>query len=161
VLQVVSSSPGALELVFRAMLENATRICEAKFGSLFRFEGDAVRLARSLGVPEPAVEFFKHMPRRPREDAALMRATTTKQPVQVVDLAAEPVYKERDPIAVVGVELMGVRSLLVVPMLKSHELRRPSRYRHRERAIAERIARIAATTDRDRRRAQSHQPLDL
>jgi two-component system, NtrC family, sensor kinase len=118
VLQVVSSSPGALEPVFQAMLENATRICEAKFGSLFRLESDAVRLAASLNVPEPLVEFFKHIPRRPRDDAPLMQATRTKQPVQVADFAAEPAYKERDPAAVAGVELGGVRSLLVVPMVK-------------------------------------------
>ena len=122
VLQVVSSSPGALEPVFQAMLENATRICEAKFGVLFRLEGDVARLAAWLGVPDSVVEFFKDVPRRPREDAPLMRAAATKQPVQVVDLAAEPAYEERDPVVVSGVELGGVRSLLVVPMLKENEV---------------------------------------
>jgi hypothetical protein len=38
VLKVISSSPGELELVFQAMLENAVRICGAKFGAIFRFE---------------------------------------------------------------------------------------------------------------------------
>ena len=51
-----------------------------------------------------------------------MRAAATKQPVQVVDLAAEPAYEERDPVVVSGVELGGVRSLLVVPMLKENEV---------------------------------------
>src|SRR5262249_34548895 len=43
VLQVVSRSPGDLEPVFQVMLENATRLCEAKFGTLYLCEGDAFR----------------------------------------------------------------------------------------------------------------------
>jgi hypothetical protein len=55
VLRVISSSPGELDPVFQTMLENATRICEANFGILFRLDGDAVRMVASLGVPEAAV----------------------------------------------------------------------------------------------------------
>ena len=50
VLRVISSSPGELEPVFQAMLENAVRICEAKFGIMFRFEGDMVRPAAMVRV---------------------------------------------------------------------------------------------------------------
>ena len=46
VLKVISSSPGELAPVFQAMLENAVRICEAKFGTMFRFEGDVFLLGR-------------------------------------------------------------------------------------------------------------------
>ena len=61
VLQVISSSPGELEPVFQAMLENATRICEAKFGMLFRCDGDDIPLSQRASVRRP------HLPRFARQ----------------------------------------------------------------------------------------------
>ena len=121
VLRVISSSPGAVEPVFEAMLENAARVCEAKFGMLFRLEDGAIRPVASLGVPEPLLEFFERGPRQPSEDAPIMRVARTKQPAHVVDFATERAYIERNPLAVAAVELFGVRTLLVVPMLKESE----------------------------------------
>ena len=57
VLRVISSTPGELEPVFKTMLENAVRICDAKFGTLFRFDGDVSRPRRSVGTPATLVEF--------------------------------------------------------------------------------------------------------
>jgi GAF domain-containing protein len=122
VLSVISSSPGELEPVFQAMLENAARVCEARFGMLFRIEDGAVQPVASLGVPERLMEFFVHSPRRPSEDAPIMRVARTKQPAHVVDFATEQAFIERNPMAVAAVELGGVRTLLVVPMLKEGEL---------------------------------------
>jgi len=51
VLRVISSSPGELEPVFQAMLANATRICGAKFGLLYRIEGGSARIISKLGMP--------------------------------------------------------------------------------------------------------------
>ena len=55
-LKVISSSPGKLEPVFEAMLENATRICEAKFGILFLSEGDTFRTVALYGAPPAFAE---------------------------------------------------------------------------------------------------------
>jgi signal transduction histidine kinase len=116
VLQVISSSPGALEAVFQAMLQNATRICEANFGVLFRYEGDAFNPAALLGVPLAYEDFQRRRgPFRPDDGGPLHRLLQTKEIVQTVDELAEP---KPGPAARYG----GARSLLAVPMRKENEL---------------------------------------
>ena len=51
VLRVISSSPWDPKPVFDAVLESATRICGAKFGLLYRFDGNAFHLAAEAGTP--------------------------------------------------------------------------------------------------------------
>jgi GAF domain-containing protein len=119
VLEVISSSPGELEPVFQTMLENAVRICEAKFGLLFRFEGDMVRLAAMVGVSLEFAEFVRHGI-RPSPVTAVGRVASSKKPVHIVDLQAYSGYHERDPMLVAGVELAGIRTLIAVPMLKEN-----------------------------------------
>jgi signal transduction histidine kinase len=122
VLRVISSSPGELEPVFQAMLANATRTCEANFGILFRFKGDAVEAAAMLGVPPAFAEFWQRGPQRPGQQTALGRVLETKQMVHVVDVMADPAYIAREPVFVAAVQLGGFRTLLAVPMLKENEL---------------------------------------
>jgi hypothetical protein len=50
VLRVISSTPGELQLVFRTILENAIRICEATFGGLALCEGDDWRQVATQGA---------------------------------------------------------------------------------------------------------------
>jgi two-component system, NtrC family, sensor kinase len=38
VLQVISGSPGYLQPVFTTILENATRVCDAKFGNIYLWD---------------------------------------------------------------------------------------------------------------------------
>src|SRR5271169_6006264 len=59
VLEVISSSPGELAPVFHAMLQNAMRICNAKFGILFRFEGGLFHPTALLDVPAAYADFLK------------------------------------------------------------------------------------------------------
>ena len=119
VLQVISSSPGELEPVFQAMLEKAVRICEANFGILFRFEGDMVRPAAMVRVSPEFAEFVRHGV-RPSPVTAVGRVARSKKAVHIIDLEADPGYRERDPMLVAGVKLAGIRTLVAVPMLKEN-----------------------------------------
>ena len=60
VLQVISSSPGELEPVFQAMLANAMRICEAKFGIMYEFANGKFRAMSWAGVPPAYADYVKH-----------------------------------------------------------------------------------------------------
>src|ERR1700731_928042 len=123
VLKVISSSPGELEPVFQAMLENAARLCEAKFGISNLYENGAFRVAAMYNVPLSYAEARqREVLHRPSPLRPLARAVATGHFVHVIDYAAEPVYKQRDPGAVDLVELGRVRSLVVLPMLKEHEV---------------------------------------
>src|SRR5262249_17031704 len=72
VLRVISSSRGELEPVFQAILENATRICDAKFGILFLSTGDGFHTAAMQNAPPALVEARRREPLlRPRPTTAL------------------------------------------------------------------------------------------
>jgi GAF domain-containing protein/DNA-binding response OmpR family regulator len=123
VLGVISSSPGELAPVFDAMLVNATRLCEAKFGNLFLCEGEDFRLVALHGAPAAWAEWWRRQPViRPGPGTGLGRIAKTKKVVHIADLTKEQAYFDRDPLFVRQVELAGGRTLLVVPMLKDKEL---------------------------------------
>ena len=110
VLSVISRSPGDLEPVFQIMLENATRICEARFGTMYLYHGGAYHLAAVHNAPPALVEARKRGSIRPGPSTTLGQLSRTRQVVHFPDLMAEQAYLERDPFAVAGVELAGVRT---------------------------------------------------
>ena len=123
VLKVISSSPADLAPIFEAMLENATRICAAKFGELWLREGDAFRLGALLGAPPAFAEARWREPVvHPGPHTGLGRIAVTKQPIHITDVRADQAYAERDPMRVILVELAGARAYVAVPMLKEDEL---------------------------------------
>ena len=122
VLSVISSSPGELEPVFQAMLENATRICEAKFGTMYFRESEGFRAVAMHGAPPAYTELRLHKLVHPGPATGIGRVLQTKQAVQIEDASKDQGYSERDPMRVSAVELGGVRTLLDVPMLKEDEV---------------------------------------
>ena len=105
------------------MLENAVRICDATFGNIYRWHGDALHLLATHNTPPAFAEARKRSPRYAGPNTPAGRMVATRTVVHVADLAAEQAYvEERDPSTVAAVELGGVRTFLAVPMLKENEL---------------------------------------
>jgi GAF domain-containing protein len=116
VLQVISSSPGELAPVFQAMLENATRICEAKFGILHQYRDGAFHRAAEVGMPPALVDYLRQRGAYvPQAGGPLDRLLQTKKVVHSIDQAAEQVRSA-------PARLGGARSHVAVPMLKEGEL---------------------------------------
>ena len=122
VLKVISSSPGELKPVFDALLANAVRICDAKFGVLFLTEDDAFRYVALHGAPPAFAEARRREPvTRVKPGTTIGRVAATKKPAQTADIRAEPAYTS-DPERIPILELAGARTILGVPMLKESQL---------------------------------------
>jgi signal transduction histidine kinase len=125
VLGVISRSSGDLGPVFNSILENATRICEAKFGGLFLREGHALRSVAQHGPPSKHYDWWQQEPvidLRRHTRLPLARVAATKDVVHIVDIAEEAAQDRTDPRLVALVEWAGARTVLGVPMLKDGEL---------------------------------------
>ena len=126
VLRIISSSPGELQPVFDAMLQNATRICEATLGGLFLYKGDAFRAVAVHGHSYYADWSRREPDLNMRADVhkgtPLERLTRTKKFLHIHDLRADEGYLSGNPRIKALVELAGARTHLVVPMLKDDEL---------------------------------------
>jgi signal transduction histidine kinase len=116
------NSAGDPELVFTSILASALRLCEADNGAIHRWDGEALHLIATQGMPEAYIALRKRTPHRPRQVSASARMLASKAPVHIDDLAADRAYLEGNPPTVAAVELAGVRTTLAVPMLKDNEL---------------------------------------
>ena len=121
VLQIISGSPGDLQPAFGKMLAHAARICDAKYGNVFRLDGDTLHLVASHNTPAALIEARRQVRLNPK--LPFGRMVATKAAVQVADIMAEEAYTvQRDPRLVAPVEIGGARTVLVVPLLKEGEV---------------------------------------
>ena len=121
ILRVISSSPSDPQPVFEAMLNNATRLCGASYGTMWLHENDGqMRMAALHGtLPEAFREKWNVGTLfRPNSSVPTARVFDTRKPVHVVDLKEDTSYFDRDPLAVASVDVAGIRSLIAIPMLK-------------------------------------------
>jgi signal transduction histidine kinase len=122
VLEIISSSAGELEPVFQKMLENATRVCGANFGTMVLYEGELVRRVAVHNLP-PAFAAQQQIDTwRPHPESGLGVIVRTKQVAHVEDLRTEVPYLDGDPMIRGLSDRAGARTLVTVPMLKESEL---------------------------------------
>ena len=125
-LQVISSSPGELSPIFQVMLENATRICEAKLGVLFLWEGQGqYRVAALHGASARlAQERRPGTIIRPPPSTGIGRVASTRQVAHVPDVSVDKNYVDPAPgYSPAGIVIhAGARTELAVPMLKDDDL---------------------------------------
>ena len=120
VLRIISSSPGELDPVFQTILANATRLCEASYGAMWLREGDSFRNAAFYGALQAAyVEQWKSA--TVGRTAPMGRIAQSKKPLQVADLRKDQTYLDGHPLTVTAVEVAGIQTLVLVPMLKADE----------------------------------------
>jgi GAF domain-containing protein/anti-sigma regulatory factor (Ser/Thr protein kinase) len=122
VLEIISQLPDDLQPVFDAILTNATRICDAQFGILQLYDGKVFHAHGLHNVPPAFAEALRREPRLAGPATGLGRLVATRRPVHIADCAAEVAYAARDPMRIQTVELGGVRSAVVVPLLKGDTL---------------------------------------
>jgi signal transduction histidine kinase len=138
ILRIISGSRSDLGAVFAAILSNATLLCEAAYGVLWQREGDAFRMAALHGAL-PADQWQTGMVVRPSPEVPLARVVQTRKSVHIVDMRLDAGYLAGAPLPVAAVNVAGMRTLLLVPMLKDNEvIGQVAIYRTEVRAFSER-----------------------
>jgi adenylate cyclase len=122
VLGVINSSPGDLNPVFDAMLEKATRLCEASFGTLNIYDGERLRAGAAHGVPAALVEWVERNPLQFGPGSAPSRIVGGEDLVHTVDLTATEAYQRGDQSGRALVDLGGARSHLIAALHKDGAL---------------------------------------
>ncbi|WP_027526699.1 GAF domain-containing protein [Bradyrhizobium sp. Ec3.3] len=120
VLRAIANSPNDLQPIFDAILDSATRLCRGDLGSLRLFEKDGFRLVAIRGN----LDLLKRwkIPELADYSSYVSSVAASRRPSHVPDLAELETYHRGEPHIRGMVDLIGVRTMLVVPMFKDDEL---------------------------------------
>src|SRR5262249_14559143 len=109
----ISRTVSDLQRVLETLLENAVRICGAKHGMIFRYDGDCCRAAAVHNAPPGSLELWARTPIRAGRGTTVGRALLERRPVQIPDVQADPEYDFPE-----AQNLMGIRTVLAIPLLR-------------------------------------------
>jgi GAF domain-containing protein/anti-sigma regulatory factor (Ser/Thr protein kinase) len=116
ILRVISGSPTNVQPVFEAILDNATKLCEAQLGFLFLPDGQIWNMVSHRGASDEAQALYRNF--RVGPHTGLGRMIRDRQPVHIEDLVADAATSQRDPLRIATIEKLGARTFLAVPLLK-------------------------------------------
>jgi two-component system, NtrC family, sensor kinase len=122
VLKLIGSPSDDPQSIFANILANAVRICDANSGAINRLDGNTLHLVATHNVPQAFVELRKRLVYGPLEHSPTGRMLATRSLVHIADLAMDRAYLERNPATVATVDVVGVRTILVVPLWKDTEM---------------------------------------
>src|SRR5712692_8576296 len=114
ILRVISASPSDVSPVFRAIVRSATRLCDATFGTVFRFDGELITVAANQDLTAEEIAITNTVfPAPATRRIAAGRAIVDRAVVHITDIRNDPDYVARAP-----VNALGYRTALAVPMLR-------------------------------------------
>ena len=122
VLGAISSSLEELAPLFQKILENAVRVCGAKFGTMNLYDGERFDFVAGHNVPPEYNEIQLNKPFVPHPKAGLGTVAATHRPVHITDIRTQEPYLEGNPAVVAISDIAGARTLAIVPMLKDDRL---------------------------------------
>ena len=117
VLKVISRSTFDLQPVLDTLVENASRLCDAEWGIMYRLQGDVLRVA-AFYLASPEFRAFWHEAElRPERGSCAGRAALERRTVHIPDALVDPEYTLTE-----AQKRGGYRALLSVPMLREGTL---------------------------------------
>jgi two-component system, NtrC family, sensor kinase len=122
VLGAISSSLEELDPLFHKILENAVRVCGAKFGTMNLYDGERYTFVAGHNVPREYYEKHLNKPFLPHPKGGLATVAATHRPVHIEDIRTQQPYLEGNPAVVSLSDVAGARTLAIVPMLKDDKL---------------------------------------
>jgi len=119
ILRVISSSPTDVQPVFDVIVERAVRLCRARFGRVYRYDGDTIHMVAGYGLGAAGLGVVHRVfPRPASADTIVGRVILTRRPALIRDIEREegvPALSRR------MIEALGTRSQVTIPMLRAGE----------------------------------------